>query len=288
MSSSSGSSDPGTPVDGPPQPGDPGYGLPYQPSNPTPGPIIDFPPMGGIGQPPYVTDPTYNGPTGSDGPKKDPSQITTAPSNGQARPNTAGPGGPGDPGWPYYGTDPTLPVPAPTPPSTTAPAPTTPTTTPPASTTGGSSSPIALGGGWDQFATTAGTQQYWLQEAFKQGISGEAAVQFANQHGAPGIAYYADRNMYGLPNGYYVAPSDTGAMDLIQRVPDGTPGRTYGGMQGLYPYKTATSSPTDPSNPVTPTTPDPTTTNAVDPTTQGYTAARSALEKLVSSLTGTQ
>lgn len=247
--------------------------------------------------------PGYSGPTGADGPIKPPGSVPTGPPDGGMHPNTAATGGGQTPRYPAgNGPDPSNPYgwpdaysggdwssndvpnagsgnPGSTPPPAAPPASTNPTpTTPPA----GTANPLTLGGGWDQFAKESGTQQYWLQEAFKQGISGEAAVQFANSHGAPGIAYYSDRNMYGLPNGYYVAPSETGAMDLIQRVSEGTPGRQYGGMKGLYPYKTAT--PANLADPTNPPTPDP--ANAPDPNTQGYTSARSTLDKLIASLTG--
>jgi hypothetical protein len=82
-----------------------------------------------------------------------------------------------------------------------------------------------------------------LKAAFDKGLTGEAAIQDAGVG-----AYYPDRGMYGL-EGSYIAPTSTGALDLIQRVAAGTPGRTYGGMRAVSPY----ASPT----PTTPTTPTP-------------------------------
>lgn len=87
-----------------------------------------------------------------------------------------------------------------------------------------------MGGGWADYAKPGSAQQA-LYDAFNSGLTGEDAVQYAAKNGAPGIAYYADKNQYGLPNGYYVAPnpSDSSKLDLIQRASGG------GGLASLSP-----------------------------------------------------
>ena len=108
--------------------------------------------------------------------------------------------------------------------------PTSTTQTTPGST-GGTPFPNA-GGGWNQFATSPGTPQYALQQAFAQGLTGQAAVDAANSSlglQPPNSISYGSDGTYGLPNGYYVAPNaaNNGALDLISR--GGSSGGTSGG-----------------------------------------------------------
>ena len=88
------------------------------------------------------------------------------------------------------------------------------------------------GGGWDNPRGTAAG----LQKAFERGLTGQAAVDWANANGYPGIAYYPDKNTYGLPDGQYVAPNPTNAntFDLIQRQAGDT-----GGGSGPAPNSSA-------------------------------------------------
>ena len=92
-----------------------------------------------------------------------------------------------------------------------------------------------FGGGWSQFATTAGTPQYALQQGLKSGLSGQALVDQLNANPATaGIQYYPATGQYGLPGGYYVAPNASGALDLIQR--SGGGGNTSGGGNSTAAY----------------------------------------------------
>lgn len=83
---------------------------------------------------------------------------------------------------------------------------------------GGNVSFNNMGGGWNQYSTP-GSPQALLAQAFQKGLTGQQAVDYATQNGAPGIAYYADSGNYGLPNGFYAAPNaqNGGQLDLIQR-----------------------------------------------------------------------
>lgn len=75
-------------------------------------------------------------------------------------------------------------------------------------------------GGWNDFATEPGTPQYELAKLLSGGTTGQAAVDILNQNTSTrGISYYPDKNLYGLPNGYYIAPnpSNPSALDLISR-----------------------------------------------------------------------
>ena len=81
-------------------------------------------------------------------------------------------------------------------------------------------SSVTFGGGWQQFATEPGTVQYALMEGLLSGLSGQALVDQLNQNPATaGVAYYASTNTYGLPDGFYVAPTpgNPTSLDLIQR-----------------------------------------------------------------------
>jgi hypothetical protein len=66
-----------------------------------------------------------------------------------------------------------------------------------------------------------------MKAALMQGMTGEAAVNYVNQqlNLQPGssVAYDANRGIYELPNGYYVAanPQDSSKFDLIQHGPEG-------------------------------------------------------------------
>jgi hypothetical protein len=81
------------------------------------------------------------------------------------------------------------------------------------------------GGGWTNPRGTAAG----LAKAFAMGLRGQAAVDWTNANGYPGIAFYADKNQYGLPDGQYIAPnpSNPNTFDLIQRT--GTEGGSSGG-----------------------------------------------------------
>jgi hypothetical protein len=81
------------------------------------------------------------------------------------------------------------------------------------------------GGGWENPRGSA----IGLQKAFQLGLKGQAAVDWATANGYPGIAFYADKNQYGLPDGQYIAPnpSNPNTFDLIQRT--GTEGGPGGG-----------------------------------------------------------
>lgn len=108
------------------------------------------------------------------------------------------------------------------------------------------------GGGWNQFATSPGTPQYALQQAFSQGLTGQAAVDAANSslglQPPNSISYGADGS-YGLPNGFYVAPNaqNGGALDLIQRGGGGgggsssAGGNQFGGGFSFDPNSTSSS-----------------------------------------------
>jgi hypothetical protein len=95
------------------------------------------------------------------------------------------------------------------------------------------------GGGWDDFAQDPKSFEYGLSQALANGMKGEDAIDWMQANGwagakngdGTGVAYYADRDQFGL-NGTYVAPGADGAYDLIKRQEAGAPGRQYGGMQG--------------------------------------------------------
>lgn len=86
------------------------------------------------------------------------------------------------------------------------------------------------GDGWQNPRGTAAV----LQEAFSKGLTGQAAVDWATANGAPGIAYYADSDQYGLPDGQYVAKNAKGTYDLIQR--STSTSSTPGSVQADDPY----------------------------------------------------
>ena len=86
--------------------------------------------------------------------------------------------------------------------------------------------PGNYGGGWTNATGTA----VGLQKAFEQGLTGQAAVDWANANGYAGIEYYASSGQYGLPDGQYVAPNaQNGQLDLIQK---------SGSGQGAFSYPT--------------------------------------------------
>lgn len=90
------------------------------------------------------------------------------------------------------------------------------------------------GGGWDQFATQSGTPQNALQQAFAQGLTGQAAVDAANQslglQPPNSISFNGGDGSYGLPNGFYVAPNAQkgGQLDQISRGGGGGGGGAVG------------------------------------------------------------
>ncbi len=147
-------------------------------------------------------------------------------------------------------------------------------TPPPAAATTPAASKVKYGGGWGG----ATGQAAMLKAAFDKGLTGEAAVQ------AAGVgAYYPGSGQYGL-EGSYISPESDGALSLIQRVAEGTPGRQYGGMQGSG-YNTGYTPVAPSATPATVPTIDPTTglpagtvsSTSGNPATQGYSDAINAL-----------
>jgi hypothetical protein len=83
---------------------------------------------------------------------------------------------------------------------------------------GGGATGVGSAGGWND-PTVQTPSSNVLAQAFQQGLTGQAAVDWATQHGAPGISYDASRGQFGLPDGAYVAPNpgNPGTFDLIKR-----------------------------------------------------------------------
>jgi len=83
---------------------------------------------------------------------------------------------------------------------------------------GGGATGAGSAGGWNDPNVITPTAKV-LAQAFQQGLTGQAAVDWASSHGAPGISYDAQRNNFGLPDGAYVAPNPTNpqTFDLISR-----------------------------------------------------------------------
>lgn len=91
------------------------------------------------------------------------------------------------------------------------------------------------GGGWGSNWEDPSAQA--LQQAFNQGLTGQAAVDWVNANTPYGgqIAYYGDTGTYGAPS-WYAAPNGPGGpLDLINRGGGGASGGGFGGGGGFNP-----------------------------------------------------
>jgi hypothetical protein len=85
-----------------------------------------------------------------------------------------------------------------------------------------------MGGGWQDSSVSTPSASV-LSQAFAKGLTGQDAVDWATQNGAPGIAYYSSNGTYGLPDGAYAAPNaSNGQLDLISRGGGGSAPNVFG------------------------------------------------------------
>ncbi len=102
-----------------------------------------------------------------------------------------------------------------------------------------------FGGGWNEGPLSPAAKA--LQQAFSQGLTGEAAVNAANSAAGlqpPNSISFGDGG-YGLPGGQYVAPNAAkgGQLDMITRGGGGGGGGGGGDFQGAPGWGSGTSAP---------------------------------------------